>query len=170
MDKRNKLIKDIVLTSILTAILFVQEQILSFLPNIQLTILLIVVFSKTLGLKKTIIIVTIHTILDSIFFGSFSLVYFIPMLLGWLTIPILLTTVFKKVESPLILSIIAGGCACLYTLYFAIINSLIMNTNIITYLIADIPFTLLLIVSSVISVIWLYQPLNQLIKKYLKEN
>ena len=170
MDKRTRLIKNIVLISILTAILFVQEQILSFLPNIQLTILLIIVFSKTLGFKKTTIIVTIHTILDSIFFGSFSLVYFVPMLLGWLTIPLLLTTIFKKVESPLILSIISGGCACLYTLYFAIANSLIMNTNIITYLIADIPFTLLLIVSSVISVIWLYQPLNQLIKKYLKEN
>ena len=96
MDKRSKIIKDIVLTSILVAILFVQEQILSFLPNIQLTILLIVLFTKTVGFKKTAVIVIIHTLLDSIFMGSFSIMYFIPMLLGWLTIPVLLKTVFVK--------------------------------------------------------------------------
>lgn len=166
MDKRTKLIKDIVLTSILIAILFVQEQILSFLPNIQLTVLLIVLFSKTVGLKKTTIIVVIHTLLDSIFMGSFSIVYFIPMLLGWLTIPVLLNTIFKKIESPIYLSLIGGLCALIYTLFFGIANTLVTKSNLILYLIADIPFTIILIVSSIISIIWLYQPLYKLMNKY----
>ena len=166
MDKRSKIIKDIVLTSILVAILFVQEQILSFLPNIQLTILLIVLFTKTVGFKKTAVIVIIHTLLDSIFMGSFSIMYFIPMLLGWLTIPVLLKTVFKKVESPIYLSLIGGLCALIYTLYFAIANTIISKSNILMYLIADIPFTIILIVSSIVSIIWLYQPLYKLMNKY----
>jgi len=37
-------VKRLVIISILTAILFVQEQILSFIPNIQLTFLLIILF------------------------------------------------------------------------------------------------------------------------------
>ena len=166
MDKRSKIIKDIVLTSILVAILFVQEQILSFLPNIQLTILLIVLFTKTVGFKKTTVIVIIHTLLDSIFMGSFSIMYFIPMLLGWLTIPVLLKTVFKKVESPIDLSLIGGLCALIYTLYFAIANTIISKSNLLMYLIADIPFTIILIVSSIVSIIWLYQPLYKLMNKY----
>ena len=88
------------------------------------------------------------------------------MLLGWLTIPVLLKTVFKKVESPIYLSLIGGLCALIYTLYFAIANTIISKSNLLMYLIADIPFTIILIVSSIVSIIWLYQPLYKLMNKY----
>ena len=56
--------KDIVFIAACISIVFVQEQILSFLPNIQLTVLLLVLFSKKLGFIKTTIFVFIHSLLD----------------------------------------------------------------------------------------------------------
>ena len=50
-------VKDITIIAILAAILFVQEQALSFLPNIQLTVFLLVLYSKTLKLWKVLLII-----------------------------------------------------------------------------------------------------------------
>ena len=52
-------VKDITIIAILAAILFVQEQALSFLPNIQLTVFLLVLYSKTLKLWKVLLIIFI---------------------------------------------------------------------------------------------------------------
>ena len=93
-------IKDITILAACTSIIFVQEQALFFLPNIQLTVLLLVVYSKRLGLIKTSIIIFIHTLLDCIVTGSLNLYYFPFMLLGWLLIPIIITIFFKKCENP----------------------------------------------------------------------
>ena len=46
MKKNSFKTKDIVLLAMLTAILFAQEQILTFLPQFQFTILLMVLYSK----------------------------------------------------------------------------------------------------------------------------
>ena len=44
-------VKEIVILALLTTILIVQEQILAILPNIQLTFLLIFLYTKVLGFK-----------------------------------------------------------------------------------------------------------------------
>ena len=50
-------IRDITIIVVLTAILFVQEAILSFIPNFQLTVFLVILYSKKLGTLKTTIII-----------------------------------------------------------------------------------------------------------------
>ena len=55
--------KDITIVAIFAAILFAQEQVFSFLPNIQLTVFFLVLYSKVFGFKKTIIIVIIVIII-----------------------------------------------------------------------------------------------------------
>ena len=60
-------VKDIAIMAVMTSILFVQEQLLSSLPGVQLTIFLILLFSKKFGLIKTVIIVIIHVLLDNLF-------------------------------------------------------------------------------------------------------
>ena len=66
-------IKDITIIAFFSAILFVQEQLFSFLPNVQLTVFLIVLYSKVFGFTKTAIIILIHTLLDNIVMGSMNL-------------------------------------------------------------------------------------------------
>ena len=58
-------VKRLVRIAIFAAIMFVQEFALSFIPNVQLTVFLLVLYSKVFGLKKTCIIILIHTILDN---------------------------------------------------------------------------------------------------------
>ncbi len=164
MRRYNKFtIKDIVVIAACISIIFVQEQILSFLPNIQLTIFLLVVFSKKLGFLKTSIIILIHTLLDCLITGSLNLYYFPFMILAWLSIPIIISIFFKKCESSILLAIVVIIGSLLYCWIFIIPNILLATGTfnidvIIKYFVADIPFELLLCTSSFISIMWLYKP------------
>lgn len=160
-------IKDITLCAICTSILVVQEQILAFLPNIQLTLFLMVVFSKKLGLIRTIIIITCYTLIDGLIGGPFNIIYITFMLIGWLIIPILLCTIFKKVESPLYLALLGVMFAFTYSWINIIPNLILTSATIISYLIADYPFELLLAASSFLSILWLYTPIERVFKKII---
>ena len=161
---RRSSVRDIVVISILTAILFVQEQVLAFLPNVQLTVFLIVLYSKTLGFKKTAIIVVLHILFDMVL-GGFNILYLLPMLVGWLSIPVLLSTIFKKTDSLIVLGLIGVLCSFIYSWSFVFIEVVVMKSNFTAYLIADLPFEVILACSSFLSIIWLYQPLYILINK-----
>ena len=160
-------IKDITLCAICTSILVVQEQILAFLPNIQLTLFLMVLFSKKLGLIRTIIIITCYTLIDGLIGGPFNIIYIIFMLIGWLLIPVLLCTVFKKVQSPLYLALLGVMFAFTYSWINIIPNLILTSATIISYLIADYPFELLLAASSFLSILWLYTPIERVFKKII---
>jgi len=158
-------IKDITTIAFFTAILFVQEQLLTFLPNVQLTVFLIVLYSKVFGLPKTLIIVLIHTILDNIIMSSFSFYYFPFMLLGWSMIPIIVCTLLKKTENALIIAIVGAMCSFIYCWSFVIPTAIFTNASIIAYLIGDITFEIILAISSFLSILWLYNPCYKLLIK-----
>lgn len=168
--KKNKKIFDIVLIAMLTAILFVQEQVLMFLPNIQLTVFLIMFYSKKLGFLKTSIIVFIYVLLDNIFMASLGLFYTPFMLLGWMLIPILLCTAFKKVNSVFWLSSLGFIFALIYSWVMVIPNIFVNEIDVIVYLINDIPFEILLAVSSFLSVLWLYKPCEKCFDNLFNNN
>lgn len=157
-------VKEITITAILAAILFIQEQALMWLPNIQLTVLLIIVYCKAVGMKRTTVIVIIHTLLDSLLWG-FDLRYFLPMLGGWLLIPLSLGTVFKNVESPITLAILGAIYAFIYSWLFSIPYLLISKSAFLGYLAADIPYEVILAASSFITILWLYEPLKNILVK-----
>ena len=98
---------DLVVISIFTAIIFVVEQALSFIPNVQLTVFFFILFTKLIGYKKTLFIVILHTLLDNMYMGTMIWHLVVPMMFGWSLIPILLGTVFKKVDGILGLSLFA---------------------------------------------------------------
>lgn len=167
-------IKDIVIIAACISIIFVQEQILSFLPNIQLTILLLVLFSKKLGIIRTSIIIIIYSFLDCLVTGSLNLYYFPFMLIGWLLIPVIITLFCKKTESSIILALMGIIFAVFYSWIYIIPNVLIPNEaisviSVINYLAADLTFEVLLASSSFLSILWLYSPCSIAFDKILKE-
>ena len=131
MYKENKMLttRDITLIAILTAILFVQEQALSFIPNFQLTVFLIVLFSEKIGFVNTIIITAIHVLLDNLVMGSFNFIYVPFMLIGWLIIPVLLNTIFKKVNSNILLAVLGVMFSFIYCWIYIIPNCIILQTD-----------------------------------------
>lgn len=164
MKSRKIKTKDVVLLAMLTAIIFVQEQVLSFIPQFQFTILLLVLYSKCLGFYKTSIIIIIHVLLDNLVMGSLNYIYTPAMIIGWLFIPLLLNTVFKKINSPIGLALTSILFSLLYSWSFIPINVLTTDVDFFAYLIADIPFEIMLIVYSFLTIIWLYKPLEKVLK------
>ena len=68
-------VHDISLIALFAAVLFIQEELLTFIPNVQLTIFINIVFKKVWFLKTTIITI-IHVVLDNLVMGSFNVIYF----------------------------------------------------------------------------------------------
>ena len=157
--------KEIVIIAFLAAILFVQEQVLTFLPNIQLTVFLLILYSCCLGLKKTLLIILIHVLLDNLVMGSFNLVFTPFMFIGWSIIPFVLHRM--KQVSVMRLSCLAILFALLYSWIYIIPNVLVYEFDFMAYFMADLPFECLLAMSSFITTLWLYEPCEKVLVKYL---
>ena len=161
-------VKDITIASILAAILFVQEQILFFLPNITFTMLLIVLYSKKLGCIKTIFINLVYVLLDNIFGGAFNLLFVVFMFIGWSITPILLNTVFKKVNNNILLAVIGVLCSFIYSWILIIPGCITFNTDFISYLKMDITWEVVMATSSFLTILFIYKPLDIAWNKILK--
>lgn len=167
----NKIIrstKDIALIAIMTTILFVQEQLLINLPNIQLTVFLMVLYSKKFGLGKSVIIIILYTLLDNLYMGSFSIMYTPAMLVGWLLIPLTLCTLFKKVNNSIVLALLGVLYSFIYCWLYVVPNYLIMNIDPVAYIIADIVFEVVLAVCSFVTILLLYKPCSKIIDLMLQ--
>lgn len=162
-------VKELLILSMMTVILFVSEQMLAFLPNIQVTVLLIVLYSRLFGLKKTLLIVVVHTLADNLVYGSLMPMTLIPMLLGWSLIPILLNTVFKRINKTVYLALFGFFYSYLYGFLYIPFTVYFTGADFISTLILDIPFSTILGISSFLSILWLYEPLYHFVSNLIKE-
>lgn len=151
----------------LTTILFVQEELLTFIPNVQLTFLLVVVFGATIGLRDGTIVILVHVLLDNLFMGTFNLYCMTPQFLG-LFITLLLSWLCKN-KNEIIQSIMGTLGALIYCWLYVLVNIWFLKAPFMEYFIADIPFEIILVVSTVVSILFLYKPLVKLIKRFLDE-
>lgn len=156
-------IKDISIMVMLAGILFVQEELLTFIPNIQFTFILIMVYGAVLGPKKAGLIVLIHTILDNLFMSSFIPTVMLPMLIGHEIT--MLIGYFLRNRNTIILSIGIIASSIIYAALFFVTTIYVYDIKPIAYLIADIPFDIILISCNVLCVILLYKPLYKVLNK-----
>ena len=169
MDGHRRLaltVKDMALIAMFASILFIQEEALTFIPNVQLTVFLLVLYSKRLGFIRTAIIIIIHVILDNLVMGSFSVIWTPAMLIGWLLIPIVICTIFRKTENFIILAIAGAILSFTYCWCFVLPNYLVMHIDPLKYLASDIVFECILAASSFISILCLYIPVKNIFIKF----
>lgn len=159
--------KEIVIIGIFSAMLVSIQYALSFIPNIQLTILLLFVFSRCLGTFKTLIIILINVIVQNIIWGSVNIIFMITMFIGYMFTPILLNIVFKKVNNIIGLALISILCSLLYCWSFILPAVLITEVSAASYIVADILFEVLMAGSSFISILWLYERLYKVLNKII---
>ena len=159
-------IKNITVISLLTAILFIQEQILSLLPNIQLTFFLLVLYSKKLKFINTSIICFVYVLLDNLFIGNFNILFMIFMLIGLLTIPVLINTIFRKVESNVLLAFLGVVFSLIYSWILIIPGCIVFEMNYVTHLKADIVWEALLVLSTFLTILFLYDPCARIFDEY----
>ena len=158
--------KDIALIALMAIILFIQEQILSFVPNVQLTVFFLVLYSKKMGLFKTMLTTIIYVILDNITIGGIGVIYIPFMLIGWLIIPILLNTIFKKVNNFILLSLLGVLFSFVYSWMLIIPSCILFSMNFFTYILQDLIWEVILATSSFILILLLYKPCSIALDKF----
>ncbi|MBN2300408.1 MAG: hypothetical protein JXC31_04375 [Acholeplasmataceae bacterium] len=165
MSQKHQAIKDAALIAVLTSILFVQQLALSFLPNVQFTTLLIVLYAKVIGFKKTSLVVLLHVMAVNILspFGPVIPMQIPAMLIGWFLIPLLLCTVFRKLKTAWALAVFGFFFGFIYGWLFIPVSVFILDVPFITYFSADIVFELIMAVSNFLTILWLYDPLKKLL-------
>ena len=146
---------------VLTTILFVQEEVLTFIPSVQLTFFLIILYGATLGIGYGSIIVVIHVLLDNLYMSSFTIFTIGPMLIGY-EITLICGYLLRN-KSEWIIALASALCAIIYTALFIPVNIVIYNVDPLAYIVADIPFDIVLVCCNFICVILLYKPLRKLV-------
>ena len=162
-------VKRLVRIAIFAAVLFVQELALSFIPNVQFTQCLIAIYYYAFGLLDSLIIVVIHVLLDNLAMGSFNLIYTPAMLLGWITLPSLLH-LFKSKQNKFFSATLVAIHALIYSGFYVLANCLLTEVDFLAYLIADIPFEIILVVNGFITTLLLKDKLVELLNKYTNKD
>ena len=159
-------VKRMLLIASAVSITFVQEQMLIFLPNIQFTVLLIIVFTTVFTFKESVIMILVYVLLDSLYMGAMSPFTMLPLLLGWLMIPVLYHTLLRRTDNEYVLAFFALAFGFMYGWVFIPFNML--QTGIhdpIPYLIADIPFEALMGGCGFLTVMYVYRPLKNVLNQ-----
>lgn len=152
------------------AITFTQEQLLVFLPNIQFTVLLMFVFASVFNYKEMFIYVFIYVLIDSLYMGGFNLFYMMPMLIAWFSIALVYKVFLKDVTSIYKKALFAALFGFYYGWTFIPFTMIQTGvTNVIPYLIADLPYEIIMAVTGFLTVLWGYEPLVKVIKQTMNE-
>lgn len=155
-------VKKMLFIAAAVSIIFVQEQMLMFLPNIQFTVLLIILFSSIFTFKESVTMILVYVLLDSLFMGAMSPFTVLPLIIGWMLIPISYHTILRRTENEYILAVFALLFGFVFGWVFIPFNMLQTGiSNPIPYLIADIPFEALMAGCGFLTVIYVYKPLKQ---------
>ncbi len=152
----------------LLAILVIQEELLVFIPQVQLTVILIIVYAHFLSYKEMVPLVIGYVILDNLIMGSFSLLYTPPMIITWLLLAIVARALRKKPDYALF--IVAVLFAFVYGWSFIPSAMLIQsNFNFWIYVKADFIFEMGMAANSVATFLLFYRPLKELFGKLYKK-
>lgn len=159
-------VKDIVLIGILSASLTAGKLALSFIPNVEIVTLLLIVFTLSLGIRRGLLIAIVFATTEILIYGFSTwvlLYYFIWPLL--VVITGLLGKLIKSEYGYAILAAIFGLC---FGLFAAINESIFYGLAYgLVYWTKGLVFDLVHGVSNFIIVLLLFKPLNKFISKQI---
>jgi energy-coupling factor transport system substrate-specific component len=164
-------IKDISLIGMFGAILVASQVALSFLPNVELVTLLIIIFTLILK-KKTLYVIGIFIIIEGMIFG-FGL-WWINYLYIWFVL-YLIVRIFHKEKSPIIYSLIAGfyglfyGALCAIPYFFMGLSGGTIGSGLqfaFSYWISGIPFDIVHGISNFFVTLILFKPLYYIVNRF----
>ena len=174
--KVKKSIQAICRIAMFAALVEAQELAFLALPNIQLTQLLIVVFTAAFGLPEALAMVTCYWLIDNTVMGSFSVTYSPAMLVGWMLLVFITWLVYRfLVKKPdgflprLIPALFTAFHAFLYCWGFMVVSCTMYHMPWWGYFMSDLPFEIALATTGFVTVFILSPTLIKLLKKLKKE-
>ena len=161
-------VKDIVLVGILSASVTAGKLALSFIPNIEIVTLLFIVFTVSLGIKRSLLIAIIFATTEILIY-SFStwllLYYFI-----WPLLVVVTGLLSKMIRSEYSYAALAAVFGLTFGLAAAISESIFYGISYgIVYWTRGIVFDIVHGVSNFIIVLLLYKPLSKFFKKQIAQ-
>lgn len=161
--KKNNIIQ-LTRIALLGALLYVAQISLSFLPNIEVVTLLIVIFTKNLG-KEGTIACFVYVGLTAITWG-FG-IWWLTYLVVW---PVFSLLVYKlrKIDSWFIWAAINGAFGLMFGAVFAIPYMFVSISYAVTYWISGIPFDIAHCIGNIVVAIIFGKPIDYSMKKILK--
>ncbi len=167
--RKNKMtVRRLCILSFMTVLILVQEELLTFIPNVQFTFLLIGLYAAVFGFGYASLITITHITLDSLIMGALNPFIMLPMFIGY-EILIALIYIARK-RNLAIITALASISSIIYCLSFIPINAVVYKINVRDYFIADIPFEILLILSTILTYTYLYRPLQNILNKEWYKN
>ena len=168
MKTYKKNLKKLIYVSLFTAILFVQEELLTFIPDVQFTFMLVMLYGATMGPLYGSLIVILHVIFDNLFMSTFGNFWIMgPQFFGLMFTMLLGYLLRRRNEFVVALGSVVAGL--FYVGLYMIVNIYVLDMDPLAYIIADIPVDILLVTSNIITVMFLYKPLKKLIENNIKE-
>ena len=154
-------IKKLCYLVVLTTIIFVQEELLTVIPSVQLTFFLMMIYGATLGIGYASIIMVAHVLLDNLYMSSFTIMTIGPMLIGY-EITIIIGYLLRG-KNEFLNGTFNALCALIYSALFIPVNIFVYDVSPTAYIIADIPFVLVMMSCNFLCSIFLYNPIYNLI-------
>lgn len=151
-------LRDIVLIAILSATLTAAKLALSFIPNVEIVTLLLIIFALVLGVKRTLFISIIFVCTEILIYGfsTWVLGYF----LVWPLLVIITGTLKSFVTNEYGYALIAGVFGLCFGFFFAITESFFYGVTYgISYWISGLSFDIVHGVSNFILTLVLFKPL-----------
>ena len=156
--------REIVILGLMTAILLVAQVGMSFLPNIELVSLLVIVYTLVFR-KKVLFIIYTFVLLEGLIYGFGT--WWISYLYVW-TVLAGITWLLRDMESPLGWAIVNAAFGLLFGALTAIVNLFISGIGgMISYWVAGIPFDLLHCAGNFATALVLFKPLTLLLRRLL---
>lgn len=166
-------LKDIAVTGLMVAIIEVAKMALSFLPNVELTSFLLILYTLTFGIK-TVFTVPVFILLEGTVYG-FN-IWWIMYLYAW-PLLVILTLLFRKNQSVWFWSILSAifglsfGALCAIPYFFiGWVNGTLLNgvTAAVTWWIAGIPWDIVHCIGNFAIMLILYHPVRAVLKRCYK--
>lgn len=156
----------LVVTAMAITLLFVQEQALTFIPNVQLSTMLIVLYTTLFSFRRMTAIIFVHVLLDNIYMGSMHPLYTPAMFIAWMIIPIAWHTVLRRSVCEKRLALFGIVFGFLYGMTFIPFRMIEFGVHIFwPYFLADLPFEIIMAASNFVTIYWLYGPLRQVLRR-----
>jgi energy-coupling factor transport system substrate-specific component len=162
-------LRNLTITSMLLAILLVQEYAMIAIPNVQLTFVLLMVYAAVLPFVLLMPLVVSYVLLDNLIMGTMNPLYLVPAVLAW-SLWVLGSKFFagRKLWINLFFGTLFGF---IYGWFFIPTQMFLYGIDQFwPYLIADLPFDIILAINSFLTIFLLYRPLRRVLGELWNPN
>ena len=161
---------NIAVIGLLSALLVTGKYVLQFIPNVEIVSSLIIVFTCTLGLKRTFPAVLVFCLLDNLLY-PFSIFVTIQYFFHWPLLCILTKLIIRNnkpnLKYNIVFVIYIAFMSFLFCLETPMINEIFNISKFIPTLVSGIPFMIPMLISGVVVITVLYLPLCKTINKVM---